>query len=195
MRHPPLVETHTPGPGTHERILRAAGCPSLVPYQIAHVGLAEAVEPYTMVRTDLPGSYFLACFRGEGRIWLDGRWQRCRAGQACLSPAHVLCAFHAVPGHRWDFVWVRYEASAGRGPLGAAGAPVLAGFPSEAVFPHNLFSQGILLYSMMGRLFLRAAAQHRSTRAPNLPTVGRIPWRRARLADSGRPGSGPRRTD
>jgi AraC-like DNA-binding protein len=135
MRHPPLVETHTPGPGTQERILRALGCPSLVPYQIAHVGLAQAVEPYTMVRTDLPGSYFLACFGGEGRIWLDGRWQRCRAGQACLSPAHVLCAFHAVPGHRWDFVWVRYEASAGRGPLGAASAPVLAEFPSE-VFRH-----------------------------------------------------------
>ena len=62
MLHPPLVETHTPGPGTRERVLRASGCPILVPYQIAHVGLAEAVEPYTMVRTDLPGSYFLVCF-------------------------------------------------------------------------------------------------------------------------------------
>ena len=129
--HPPLVETHRPGPHTREWIVRATECPALSPHHIAHVGVAEARHPYTMVRTNLPGGYFLACFSGEGRIHLDGRWRRCGAGQACLAPAHVLHAFHAVPGAPWGFAWVRYDEQAGSGPLGAASAPVLADFPAE----------------------------------------------------------------
>jgi AraC-like DNA-binding protein len=132
MKHPPLVETHLVGPETVESVLRVAECPAMEPHRIAHVGVADASDPYAMVRTDLPGGYFLACFGGEGRILLDGRWQRCRAGQACLAPAHVLHAFHAVPGRRWQFAWVRYDEGAGLGPLGAAGAPVLAAFHSAA---------------------------------------------------------------
>jgi AraC-like DNA-binding protein len=133
MKHPPLIETHRVGARTREWIVRAADCPALVPHHIAHVGVADAAVPYTMVRADLPGSYFLACFGGEGRILLDGRWQRCGVGQACLAPAHVLHAFHAIPGHRWDFAWVRYDAGAGAGPLGTASAPVLAQFKSDAL--------------------------------------------------------------
>lgn len=132
MNHPPLVETHVVGPETAETILRDTDCAALVPHHIAHVGVADASDPYAMVRTDLPGSYFLACFGGEGRILLDGRWQKCRAGQACLAPAHVLHAFHAVPDRRWRFCWVRYNERDGLGPLGAASAPVLAAFNSEA---------------------------------------------------------------
>jgi AraC-like DNA-binding protein len=133
MKHPELVETHRVGPNTRERIVRASDCPALGPHGIAHVGVADAVVPYTMVRTDLPGAYFLACFSGEGRILLDGRWQRCTAGMACLAPPHVLHAFHAVPRHHWGFVWVRYDAQSGHGPLINASAPVLARFPVEPV--------------------------------------------------------------
>ena len=133
MKHPELVETHLVGPQTHEQIVRAAECHALGPHGIAHVGVADAAAPYTMVRTDLPGSYFLACFTGEGRILLDGRWQRCVAGTACLAPPHVLHAFHAVPGKRWGFVWVRYASEAGHGPLINSSAPVLAKFPVEPV--------------------------------------------------------------
>lgn len=133
MKHPELVETHRVGPRTREMIVRVADCPALGPHGIAHVGLADAVVPYTMVRTDLPGAYFLACFAGEGRLLLDGRWQRCRAGQACLAPPHVLHAFHAIPGHHWGFAWVRYQANSGSGPLIHASAPVLAKFPSETI--------------------------------------------------------------
>lgn len=74
MTHPPLVETHRAGPHTRERIVRASECPALAVHGIAHVGLADAAPPYAMVRTDLAGTYFLACFSGEGRILLDGRW-------------------------------------------------------------------------------------------------------------------------
>lgn len=131
MEHPSLVETHRVGRHTREWIVRAADCQALVPHHIAHVGVADAAVPYAMVRRDLPGSYLLASFGGEGRILLDGRWQHCGEGVACLAPAHVLHAFHAVPGHRWGFAWVRYDAGAGKGPLGAAGAPVLAKFDAE----------------------------------------------------------------
>jgi len=133
MKHPALVETHRVGPNTHERIVRAQDCPALAPHGIAHVGLADAVAPYTMVRTDLPGTYFLACFSGRGRIHLDGRWQRCTSGMACLAPPHVLHAFYAVPQHHWGFAWVRYTAQSGQGPLINASAPVLARFPTEAI--------------------------------------------------------------
>lgn len=133
MKHPELVETHLVGPHTRELIVRVADCPALAAPGIAHVGLADAAAPYTMVRTDLPGSYFLACFSGEGRILLDGRWQRCTAGMACLAPPHVLHAFHAVPDKRWGFVWVRFDAVAGHGPLINSSAPVLARFAVEPV--------------------------------------------------------------
>jgi AraC-like DNA-binding protein len=131
MKHPELIETHRVGAGTRETVIRAEDCPLLGAHHIAHVGIADAAEPYAMVRTDLPGSYFLSCFGGEGRIYLDGRWQPCGSGMACLAPAHLLHAFHAIPNRRWEFAWVRYDPLAGAGPLGAASAPVLAKFPAE----------------------------------------------------------------
>ena len=133
IKSPELVETHRVGPRTREWIVRASECPALVPLHIAHVGFADAAVPYTMVRTDLAGTYFLACFGGEGRILLDGRWKRCTAGLACMAPPHALHAFHAIPGKRWSFAWVRFDAAAGKGPLGTASAPVLAKFHCEAV--------------------------------------------------------------
>lgn len=131
MDHPPLVETHRVGGRTREWIVRATECQALIPHHIAHVGVADAAVPYTMVRRDLPGSYFLASCSGLGSILLDGKWKPCGEGVACLAPAHVLHAFHCVPGNRWTFAWVRYDAGAGSGPLGAAGAPVLAKFDAE----------------------------------------------------------------
>jgi AraC-like DNA-binding protein len=131
MKHPALVETHRVGPHTRERIVRAGDCPALVTHGIEHVGVANAAAPYAMVRTDLPGAYFLACFEGEGRILFDGRWRRCPAGIACLAPPHGLHAFHAVPGRRWGFAWVRYGPQKGQGPLINSSAPVLAQFAAE----------------------------------------------------------------
>lgn len=129
----PLVETHRAGPHSREWIVRASGCPALAVHGIAHVGVADAAAPYAMVRTDLAGTYFLACVSGEGRIYLDGRWQRCGAGMACLAPPHVLHAFHAIRGKRWGFAWVRYQPTAGHGPLINSAAPVLARFPGDAL--------------------------------------------------------------
>lgn len=129
--HQNLSETHIVGPRTKEWIVRAADCPAMRTHHIAHTGIAEASVPYRMVRAHPTGSYLLACFSGQGRILLDGRWQDCRAGMACLAPPNVLNAFHAVPRHRWEFCWVRYEEPAKRKPVGTAFSPVMARYDAQ----------------------------------------------------------------
>jgi hypothetical protein len=82
--------------------------------------------PFEIVRTRLGGSYFLACFGGEGRVLVDGRWTRCPAGLAVLLPPGTLHAFHTPPEGRWDFCWVRYQERPGQKPLAAVQTPVMA---------------------------------------------------------------------
>jgi len=140
-----LTETHVLGAATRQRVVRADDhdprpwladapvCPALAHHQIAHVGICEARSPYRVVRTHQSGTYFLACFGGEGRILVNGRWQACRAGMACLLPPHVLNSFHALPRKSFDFAWVRYEQPPQQRPVCTAGSPVLAEFNAGPV--------------------------------------------------------------
>src|SRR5882757_4708930 len=123
-----LSETHVVGAETVELKVRAEECPALALHHIAHAGFAEASVPYEMVRLDLGGTYFLSCSAGRGQILLDGRWQTCREGWACLAPAHALLAFRAVKGARWEFTWVRYQQQPGQKPLLSSSSPALAKF-------------------------------------------------------------------
>ena len=97
-------------------------------HHIAHVGLADAAAPYEMVRMDLSGTYFLSCSAGSGRILLDGRWQLCKQGWACLAPPHALLAFQALPKVRWEFAWVRYQQPPEQKPIISSSSPALAKF-------------------------------------------------------------------
>lgn len=128
-----LVETHVVGRRTRESTVRAERCPALGLHRIAHVGVADAALPYEMVRTHLSGAYFLACVGGQGRILLDGRWQICREGMACLAPPHVLHAFHTVARSRWEFCWVRYEHLTEQQPIISSTAPVMARFDGRSL--------------------------------------------------------------
>jgi AraC-like DNA-binding protein len=123
-----LAETHTVGPDTQEWKVRAQECPALALHHIAHVGVADAAAPYEMVRMDLSGTYLLSCSAGRGQILLDGRWQLCREGWACLAPPHALLAFRAVKGTRWEFTWVRYQQPPEQKPIISASSPALARF-------------------------------------------------------------------
>ncbi len=138
-----LAETHVLGERTEQVCVRANNadqrawlrdapvCPALGQHQIAHVGVCHGVAPYRIVRTKQSGTYFLACFGGEGRILVDGRWQRCGAGTACLLPPQTLNAFHAVPKSRWDFCWARYDQPPEQRPVATNASPVLAKFDAE----------------------------------------------------------------
>jgi AraC-like DNA-binding protein len=64
-------------------------------------------------------------------VLVDGRWLRCRPGQAFLLPPGTLQAFHTAPGQAWEFCWVRYQERPGQKPLAAAQTPILARYDAE----------------------------------------------------------------
>ena len=117
-------ETTIDGPRTRRWSLDAKQCPELATHRIAWLGIDTVHSPYSRVRLAPSGSFFLACLEGEGRIWLEGRWERVTAGSLCLAPPRVLNAFHAVPGRTWTFAWVRYEEAPWSLPLVGAGSPL-----------------------------------------------------------------------
>lgn len=130
--HENLSETHIVGRNTRQLIVRAEDCRALEKRLISHVGVGDAAVPYRIVRTNLSGTYVHASLGGEGRILLDGRWRRHRAGMVSLAPAHVLHAFHAVPSKRWQYCWVRYMPTSPRSAIGFI-APVMARFDAESL--------------------------------------------------------------
>jgi AraC-like DNA-binding protein len=100
-------------------------CPELKTHRIAWLGLDTVHAPYRRVRLAPSGSFLLATLAGEGRVLLEGKWARVTAGSLCMAPPRVLNAFHAVPGKRWDFAWVRYEEPSWLKPLVGAASPLL----------------------------------------------------------------------
>lgn len=115
-------------------------CPLLNHYHIVHLGIAAMPSPFEIVRTELGGSYFLACTGGEGRVFVDGRLKQCRAGQAFLLPPGLRHAFHTAEGQQWDFCWVRFQEKSGQQPVTNANSPVLAEFDAE---PLRLAIEGL----------------------------------------------------
>ena len=118
---------------TREWLAKAPVCPDLARHRIRHLAVARMPYPFEIVRTKLGGSYFLACFGGEGRVLVDGRWTRCRPGQAVLLPPGTLHAFKTSAERSWDFCWVRYQEKAGQKPLTTAQTPVIAQFDCEGL--------------------------------------------------------------
>ncbi|MBL9209328.1 MAG: AraC family transcriptional regulator [Opitutaceae bacterium] len=112
------------GPRTRRWSVDARQCPELAAHHIAWLGMDTVHVPYRRVRLAPTGSFFLACLAGEGRVFLEGRWQRVTAGQLCLAPPRVLNAFHAVPGKPWAFAWLRYEEAPAVKPLVGADSPL-----------------------------------------------------------------------
>jgi len=121
---PQWQETTIDGPRTVRWALDATQCTELKAHRIAWLGIDTVHAPYRRVRLSPSGSFILACLEGEGRVLLEGRWERVTAGSLCLAPPRVLNAFHAVPGRRWSFAWIRYQEDAWVKPLVGADSPL-----------------------------------------------------------------------
>lgn len=129
--NPEWKETTLDGPRTRRWSVDARQCPELAVHHIAWLGMDTVHVPYSRVRLSPKGSFFLACLEGEGRVFLEGRWQRVAAGQLCLAPPRILNAFHAVPRRPWSFAWIRYEEPATVKPLVGADSPLRLGAGAE----------------------------------------------------------------
>lgn len=134
------ADTHSSSSKTTERVVRASRadardwlteapvCAVLTQHGIVHVGSADIVHPYSVCRPDLSGTFVMVCSAGEGRVWLEGKWQPMRSSMACLAPPHAFHSYRAVPGKAWNIAWVRYQEPEGALPIVNARAPVLAPF-------------------------------------------------------------------
>ncbi len=133
MQPPDLsVETLVWGNRTHVVQVRAEHCEALAARRIAHVAVTDAAAPYTVVRTHLSGAYMQVCLGGEGHTLLDGRWYKHKPGYATFAPAHVLHAFHCLPGSRWQLVWVRFMPDSPRSIEGVL-SPMMTRFDGRAL--------------------------------------------------------------
>ncbi len=121
-----LKETTIDGPKTRRWVLECGECVEFNACRIARLGMEQAVAPYRRVRMQPAGSFFLATTEGEGRILLDGKWQRVTAGSLFMAPPRVLNAFYAVPGRKWSFSWLRYTEPAFVRAMVGASSPVRA---------------------------------------------------------------------
>ncbi|WP_199173191.1 helix-turn-helix transcriptional regulator [Pollutimonas subterranea] len=122
-----LTESHIFGDDTRVVTVRAEHCEPLAARHIAHVAVIDAAAPYTIVRTHLSGGFMQVCLGGEGKTLLDGKWHRHTVGVGSFAPAHVLHAFHCLPGQRWQLCWVRFMPTSPRS-LASAMAPGLTRF-------------------------------------------------------------------
>ncbi|HEY1081780.1 MAG TPA: AraC family transcriptional regulator [Prosthecobacter sp.] len=121
---PALVETTVDGTQSRRWVLEASECRALAVHRITRLGMDDAASPYERVRLSPGGSFIMICTGGSGRMLLDGRWHQVSAGAACMAPPRVPNAFHALPGKRWQFLWVRYDEPAFVSPLVSAASPV-----------------------------------------------------------------------
>jgi AraC-like DNA-binding protein len=132
--HLDLTETTVDGAGSRLWSLSRDDFPELSVHRIKRLGLADAAVAYRRVRVRPTGSFVMVCLDGRGQVLLDGRWQSSRAGVACLAPPRVLNAFHAVPGTRWRFAWIRYDEPEHVRPLVSAASPVRVRCDAESLW-------------------------------------------------------------
>ncbi len=143
--HQHIREKHTLGSSTRVCVVRANEtdergwlreapvCGQLSQHRIAHCGIMHAAHPLEIVRIDLSGTFFLACFEGEGQVLIDGAWQSIAPGMACLQPPFIPNALKTKRRKRWNFCWVRYEEMPDTRPIVSADSPVFGRFESAAL--------------------------------------------------------------
>lgn len=99
---------------------------SLADFGIAHCGIMHAFSPFEVMRSDLSGTFFFACYEGTGQVMIDGEWRTVSAGQACVQPPFIPNAMKAGKRKAWKFCWVRFQAAPKSGARVSLHAPALA---------------------------------------------------------------------
>jgi hypothetical protein len=91
-----LCETHIVGNESHELIIGPEKCRSFSQDQILLAGFSDVAPPFLMVRLRPPQMHILVCTGGEGVVLVEGRFERCGAGQAYICPPGDVMAYKAL---------------------------------------------------------------------------------------------------
>jgi AraC-like DNA-binding protein len=103
-------------------------CPALGRHHILHAGIVEAFSPYRLLRQNAAVLEMLACFGGEGRVLIAGKWTRFGPNTAVLLPRNAAAGYYAANAAAWKFVRVCYSWPQEQPPWTAPDAPVMADF-------------------------------------------------------------------
>lgn len=114
--------------GGEEWLQSGPACPLLRQHHIAHAGIMDARFPFEVARVEQSGTFMLACTAGCGVVLADGRWNRVKAGEACLLPPFINNALKCIRGEPWEFAWVRYHESRENAPVISTHSPVTGKF-------------------------------------------------------------------
>ena len=126
VAHKDLRETHMVGGDTPEKLIDPPISPLMTALRIGLAGVSDAGEGFEMVRFEPHYGHVLACFSGEGKVLINGRWRTCGPGMAYLTPPRQLHAYHTIPNVRWGFAWVWWDPSrTGEPPLIDCDKPML----------------------------------------------------------------------
>ncbi|MCP4510510.1 MAG: helix-turn-helix transcriptional regulator, partial [Fuerstiella sp.] len=123
-----------------EWLVETPTCSSLSDHRIAHCGIMHASKPFEIVRVNLSGTFFFACFEGKGKVLIDGDWRTVEAGQACVQPPFIPNALKTNSKKTWTFCWVRYKEAPRAKSLVSLHAPALGDFDAA---PLNFAIQGL----------------------------------------------------
>ena len=107
-----LFETHSFGPKTREWLVSARQVPAFKFTQTKFAGHSDARSGYEFVRHKPAFGQILACTEGEGRVLVDGHWQRCPAGHVYVTAPQAPCAYGVRGSGRWRICWVIFDESA-----------------------------------------------------------------------------------
>ena len=109
-----LRETQIVGRATQEWIVHQRECPALAALGIQYAGVTHAAAGFAFCRLAPEIAVVFGAVLGTGKVWVNGRWKKCGAGDIYLTPAGAPHAYHALKGRQWHLCWAAYEEERGR---------------------------------------------------------------------------------
>ncbi|MBO5354803.1 MAG: AraC family transcriptional regulator [Clostridia bacterium] len=82
-----------------------------IPFHNAVIGITYPTPDYTITRgSSSPVTVFEYVLEGEGKLWLDGKWQSAKAGDIYILRSGEEHHYRANPSAPWKKIWINYIA-------------------------------------------------------------------------------------
>lgn len=82
-----------------------------IPFHNAVIGITYPTPDYTITRgNSSPVTVFEYVLEGEGKLWLDGKWQSAKAGDIYILRSGEEHHYRANPSAPWKKIWINYIA-------------------------------------------------------------------------------------